>query len=55
MAENAPAVVPQLTQPVLGNVGEFDSQTNSISSYVERVQLYFEANSVADDWKLRYC
>lgn len=52
MAENAPAVVPQLTQPVLGNVGEFDSQTNSISSYVERVQLYFEANSVADDWKV---
>ena len=52
MAENAPAVVPQLTQPVLGNVREFDSQTNSISSYVERVQLYFEANSVADDWKV---
>ena len=49
MAEDAPAVVPQLTQPVLGNVGDFDSRTNSISSYVEHVQLYFETNSVADD------
>ena len=34
MADNAPAVVPQSTQSVLGNIGEFDSQTNNISSYV---------------------
>ena len=52
MADDAPALAPQPTQPVLGNVGEFDSRTDSISSYIERMQLYFEANSVADDRKV---
>lgn len=50
MSEDAPAVVPQPTQPVLGSVG--DARMNSISSYVERMQLYFEANSVVDDRKV---
>ena len=37
---------------VLGSLGEFDPDKDNISSYLERVQLYFEANIVEDDWKV---
>ena len=47
-----PAVPVWPPQPVLGSVGEFDYRNNSIASYLERMQLYFEANSVADDRKV---
>lgn len=50
--EETPAVPATIPQPVLGNLGEFDSRTNSIASYLERMQLYFEANAVADDRKV---
>ena len=49
MAEEAPA---RSTQPVLGTLGEFDPRTSGIASYLERVQLYFEANAVDDDRKV---
>ena len=50
--EEMPAVPATIPQTVLGNLGEFDSRTNSIASYFERMQLYFEANAVADDRKV---
>lgn len=37
---------------VLGSLGEFDPDKDNISSYLERVQLYFEANIVEDDRKV---
>ena len=49
-----PPAVPQAvaSQPVLGSLGEFDPRSDSISSYLERMQLYFEANSVKEDRKV---
>ena len=55
MAEpEPPAAVPHSasSQPVLGSLGEFDYRTDSVSSYLEQMQLYFEANAVADDRKV---
>ena len=52
MAEDPPAVPSRPPQPVLGNLGEFDHRTDAIASYLERMQLYFETNSVADDRKV---
>ena len=52
MAEDPPAAPSRPPQPVLGNLGEFDHRTGGIASYLERMQLYFEANSVADDRKV---
>ena len=55
MAEpEPPAAAPHSasSQPVLGSLGEFDYRTDSVSSYLERMQLYFEANAVADDRKV---
>ena len=50
--EETPAVPVTVPQPVLGNLGEFDSQTNSIASYLKQMQLYFEANAMVDDRKV---
>ena len=47
---DAPHVVVPMC--VLGSLGEFDPKTDNISSYLERLQLYFEANSVGDEWKV---
>ena len=37
---------------VLGTIGEFDSRVDNITAYLERLQLYFEANEVKDDRKV---
>jgi len=37
---------------ILGSLGEFHPAKDNISSYLERVQLYFEANTVEDDRKV---
>ena len=37
---------------VLGTVGEFDPKVDSISVYLERLELYFVANEVKDDRKV---
>ena len=56
MADPEPLPVPALPagppSRVLGSLGEFDPKAEGISSYLERVQLYFEANSVEDDRKV---
>ena len=53
MAEDPPPPAPARTlQPLLGTLGEFDHCSNSIASYLERMQLYFEANSVEDERKV---
>ena len=39
-------------QRVIGSLGDFDSKTDNIVAYVERVSLYFEANDVKDDQKV---
>ena len=49
MVEEPPAAPSRAPQPVLGSLGEFDQRSDSIVSYLERMQLYFEANSVDDD------
>ena len=50
-AEPTPPLVGRSPR-VLGSLGEFDPKTGNISSYIECLQLYFEANSVEDDRKL---
>ena len=53
MAEDPPPPAPaRPPQPLLGTLGEFDHRSNSIASYLERMQLYFEANSVEDERKV---
>ena len=37
---------------VLGNMSAFDPKTDNVSTYLERLQLYFEANRVEDDRKV---
>ena len=37
---------------VLGSLGEFNPKMENISSYLERLQLYFEANTVEEDRKV---
>ena len=37
---------------VLGTIGKFDSTVEHISTYLERLQLYFDANKVKDDCKV---
>jgi len=37
---------------VYGQLGEFDPGSEEISTYLERMQLYMEANNVADDKKV---
>ncbi len=32
---------------VLGNIQEFDPQVETITTYLERLELYFDANTVA--------
>ena len=49
MAESDPPAVAASPQLVLGNLGEFHPNTDSITSYLKRVQLYFEANPVEED------
>ena len=47
----AAAALPLVATPafcMLGTLPEFDPTTNGISSYLERVQLYFEANAVEE-------
>ena len=34
---------------VLGNIQEFDPQVETITTYLERLELYFDANTVAAD------
>jgi len=34
---------------VLGGLGAFNPARDNISSYLERVQLFFEANTIEDD------
>lgn len=36
----------------LGKLEEFNPEADTIASYVERVELYFEANGVADAKKV---
>ena len=36
----------------LGSLGEFDPTKDNITSYLERVQLYFEANTIENDRKV---
>ena len=40
------------TSRVLGTLQEFDPKSDNISTYLERLQLYFEANGVEDDHKV---
>ena len=40
------------TLRVFGSVGEFDPTTDDISTYLERMQLYFAVNKVEDDRKV---
>ena len=47
-----PAAPAGPSQAVLGSLGEFNCKSDSISSYLERMQLYFEANSVKEDRKV---
>ena len=37
---------------VLGRLEEFDPKSDNISTYLERLQLYFDANKVEDDRKV---
>ena len=37
---------------VLGTIGKFDSTVEHISTYLERLQLYFDANKVKDGCKV---
>ena len=37
--------------PVYGQLKEFEPETENISTYLERVHLYFEANAIAEDKK----
>lgn len=48
----APATLSRPLQSVLGRLGEFDQRADRISSYLDQMQLYFEANSVDDDRKV---
>ena len=43
---------PSSPSHVLGTIGEFDSRVDNITAYLERLQLYFEANEVKDDRKV---
>ena len=52
MAVAPPPPVATPSQRVLGSLGEFHPKSDNISSYVERVQLYFEANAVEEDRKV---
>ena len=53
VAEDPPPPAPaRPPQPLLGTLGEFDHRSNSIASYLERMQLYFVANSVEDERKV---
>ena len=36
----------------VGRIGEYDPQSESITTYLERLALYMEANGVADDKKV---
>ena len=36
----------------IGKLTEFDPRTDSITAYVERVNLYFQANKAADGKKV---
>ena len=48
--EPSPALRPDPAQHMFGNVGEFDPKTDNIVSYLERLQLYFEAKTVGRSW-----
>ena len=49
-ASAAVPLPPVLSPPrVLGNLEEFNANSGNISSYLERLQLYFEANKVEED------
>ncbi len=37
---------------VLGNIQEFDPQVETITTYLERLELYFDANTVAAEKKV---
>ena len=41
-----------MATPKFGSIGEFDSTRETFSAYIERTQLYFTANDVADDKKV---
>ena len=43
--------IPMATIP-FGNLIEFDPKTDSITAYVERITLYFQANEVANGKKV---
>ena len=36
----------------IGHIGEYDPQSENISSYLERLSLYMDANSVAEERKV---
>ena len=40
------------TARVLGTLHEFDPKADNISTYLERLQLYFEANGVKEESKV---
>ena len=41
-----------MANAIIGTLSEFDSGEELVSAYVERAQLFFEANSIGDDKKL---
>ena len=36
----------------IGHIGEYDSQVENMTAYLERLSLYMDANSVADECKV---
>ena len=37
---------------VIGHIGEYDAQAESITTYLERLSLYMDANSISNDLKV---
>ena len=38
----------------VGSLAEFKPESEKIKAYLERVQLFFDANRIKDDKKLQY-
>ena len=44
-----PGMFQALATSLIGRLDEFDTANDSVDTYAERVQLFFEANDIADD------
>ena len=53
-ASAAAPVAPSVTTPprVFGTIAEFNPKSDNVSTYLERLELYFEANQVEEDRKV---